>query len=719
MSLKLSRRDFLKLSAAFSALVAGSGPLSQAKWVAAAAREQVPVLVPTVCGMCDAHCGVLAYTYGDKVLKLEGNYRHSHSLGRICPRGVAGVKLLEDPNRIKTPLKRVGSRFEPIAWDVAMSEIGRTLVQVKQKLGPQGLAWLRHPDISDAWDQQFMRAFGSPNIFASTSLGRACRNGAAQVTLGGVPVFDLAHSRYILVFGRNYAESIFTADINHLTEARERGARIVVFDPRLTNTGALAHEWIPLKPGTDGALLLALMNVLIQEKLYDATFVEKQTVGFAQLADYVLDKTPGWASHITDVPADTIRRVAREIATQKPACGVDPSWHGAWGSTYGNSFQTARAALCVNALLGSYGTVGGLMFPVKPDLAPLPFPPTAPVNSRRVDGVGDGKYPFASITDGVPQLLPEIISTGKPYPIGALIVNHSNPARSLPNTPKVEEALRKLDLLVVIDIQMSETAELAHYVLPESSYLEREDPLAISERLVAEVALRQPVVNSRYDTRPAHAIIEGIAKSAGLSSAFGFSARQSIEKQIATTKQSPADLEKSGVWRSTEQAKSSLTFSTPSGKIELASDSLKKAGYDPLPAYEPPMTEPGLHDFRLLSGHEFAHTGTSTQNNAYLAALTDENRLWIHPARAARLGIEDDSYALVKSQTGEVRVKVKLTEGIHPEAVWLAHGYGHGTRSQKLAFGKGANDNLLIGERAEPLAGGAVFGETIVSVSRG
>jgi thiosulfate reductase/polysulfide reductase chain A len=722
MSVKFSRRDFLKAVAAVGAVVAvGSQFLGRVgRSSGAVAKEEVPRLVPTVCGMCEVHCGVLAYIQGQKLLKLEGNFRHSHSLGKLCPRGAAGAKLLDDANRLKSPQKRVGNHFEPIPWDQALREIGARLLDVKQRFGAQSVAWLRHPDISDAWDVQFMRAFGSPNIFASTSLGRACRNAACQVTLGAVPVFDFPNSRYILIFGRNFAESIFTADVNRMTEAKERGAHIVVFDPRLTNTAALAHEWISIKPGTDGALLLALMSTLITEKLYDAAFVEKHTVGFAALADYVLDKTPGWASHITDVPADTIRRIARELAAQKPACGIDPSWRAAWGSLYSNSLQTARAALCLNALLGNYGAMGGLIFPPKPKLGDLPFPSLPAVAAKRADSAGDGQFPLAALTEGLPQKLPEIILTGKPYPIAALVVNHANPARSLPNTPKVEEALRKLELLVVIDVQTSETAEFAHYILPESTYLERDDPLAISERLFPEVALRQLVVTPRYDTRPAYAIIAGLAKSVGLESAFGFTARESIETQLKPTGETAVLLDKHGVWRGKNDGLyGTPRFATPSGKVELASDALRTAGFDPLPVYEPPLTAPDLHSFRLLTGHDFAHTGTGTQNNPYLAALSAENQLWIHPARAARLGIENDAWVVVGSEVGEVRVRAKLTEGIHPEVVWLSHGYGHGVKSHKLSYGKGVNDNLLVGVRAEPIAGGAALAETIVTVRRG
>jgi thiosulfate reductase/polysulfide reductase chain A len=237
---------------------------------------------------------------------------------------------------------------------------------------------------------------------------------------------------------------------------------------------------------------------------------------------------------------------------------------------------------------------------------------------------------------------------------------------------------------------------------------------------VSEVALRQPVVRPRHDTWPAHAIIAGLAKWVGIESAFPVTARQSVEKQLAPLGVTADTLAKAGVWQGKPFAVDTLpTFGTPSGKVELSSESLKNAGFDALPVYQAPLAAPDLKSFRLLTGAEYAHTGSSTQNNPHLAALSSENSLWIHPARAARLGIEQGGWAIVKSDIGEVRVRAQLTEGIHPEAVWLAHGYGHGVASAKVSYGKGANDNLLIGVRAEPIAGGASLAETIVTVSRG
>jgi thiosulfate reductase/polysulfide reductase chain A len=281
----------------------------------------------------------------------------------------------------------------------------------------------------------------------------------------------------------------------------------------------------------------------------------------------------------------------------------------------------------------------------------------------------------------------------------------------------VEEALSKLDLLVVIDVQMTETAQLAHYILPETTYLERFDPLAVSARLTPEVALRQPVVPPMYDNHPAYEIITGMARAAGLGEYFGFTLSQVIAAQAAPLGLNLEQLIKEGVWQGKPDG--NLRFTTSSGKIELHSERLAKAGFEPLPAYEPPAVRPsGTARFRLIHGRDAVHSGTSTQNNAWLERQKPENELWINTARAARLSISQGDLVQVSSEAGTVRVKARLTEGIHPEAVYLAHGFGHRVRQQRLSFGKGASDNAVIVNQSEPIAGGAALNETIVEVRR-
>ena len=723
----LSRRKFVASILAGGAAVAVGGQVVATRVGAQPAAEQasgeveVPRLIPTVCGMCDVNCGVLAYVKGDRLVKLEGNYAHSHSHGRICARGSAGVKLLYDADRLKAPLKRVGAgKFERISWQQAFAEIGQSLANLRGRYGPQTLAWVRHPDPCDDWDRQFAAAFGTPNLFTHNSVGRSARDIACRATLGWVPMSDLRRTRFALFCGRNVAEGMFTADVEALMAAKESGAKIVVVDPRLTNTAAQAHEWVPIRPGTDGALLLGLMHVIVAERLYDERFVEANVVGFEELRDYLADKTPGWAATETDVSSATIARLAREMAAAKPACVVDPGMHGAWGALYSNSLNSARAALALNALLGTYGAEGGLLRPLSfaEGLGRFEPPPVAGASARRADGADEIDPALLPPDEGFVRRLPDIILSEQPYPIKALVVRHFNPARSLPNSRKVREALAKLDLLVVIDVMPSDTAELAHYVLPESTYLERTDPPLLSRSTYREVSLRQPVVSPLHDTLPPADIVAGLARAAGIGQYFDFSVETVTAARLEGLGIGLDRLRSRGVWR--EEAalqQASPTFGTPSGKIELVSERLRAAGFDALPVYRPTLVQPGNGNaFRLLHGRQPYHTGTATQNNEWLHALAHENRLQINARRAARLDIRDGDEVVVSSDAGEVRLRVQVTEGIHPQAAFLAHGYGTRNPAQRLAVGCGVNDNDLVVDHAEIATVGAATCETIVRV---
>jgi thiosulfate reductase / polysulfide reductase chain A len=466
-------------------------------------------------------------------------------------------------------------------------------------------------------------------------------------------------------------------------------------------------------------MMLAMMNVIVKEQLHDAAFVAQNVNGFDEFAAFLEDKTPDWAEIETQLPADTITRVARELAAAKPACVVDPSLHVSFGSTYNNSVQTVRAALALNFLLGNLGAKGGLLFPASQGLGQFALPATDPVTAERADGAGSQKLLFASTSDGVIQKLPDVILSSDPYPVRALIVNHSNPARSLPNTTKAVSALQKLDLLVVIDTQMSETAGLAHYVLPESTFLEREDPVIASQRFVPEVALRQAVVKPLYDTKPGYDIIAGLAEGAGLGNYFNFTLNDVNAARLAPTGRQMKDLRDNPVLTLGGQSGYGVPqVPTASGKIELNLKEFPTVGAHPLPNYEAPVESAGSGRFRLLQGVDRAHTGSSTQNNAFLHYLSSENALWMNPLRALDLGISDGDRVLVRSEVGEVAVKVKLTEGIYPDAVYLAHGFGTGSKQQTLAYNLGVNDRLVIVDRVEPIAGSAAMGETLVKIKR-
>lgn len=723
----ITRRRFIAgLTTVTAAAAAGGAAVvtvcAQPSAERASETHDIPRLIPTVCGMCDAQCGLIAYARGDRLEKLEGNRSHTHSFGRICARGSAGVKLLYDPDRLRQPLKRVGEgKFEPVSWEQAFSEIGAALTKIRAEHGPQSLAWVRHPDACDDWDRQFAAAFGTPNLFSCSSLSQGARTIASRATLGWVPVPDFGSMRFVMVFGRNHGESIFPADLYGLMTAKEKGARVVVVDPRVSQTAAQATEWLSIRPGSDGALLLALMHVLVNENLHDQAFVESYVDGFAELREYLSDKTPGWAATETDISQSTIIRLAREMAAARPFAAVDPGCRAPWGSLYANSLNTARAALVLNGLLGAYGNGGTLKRPLAQAEGNGRFtPPATPaITAPRVDGASL-EPALLSPGEGRVHALPEAILTGQPYPIKAMVVRHSNPALSWPNTKKVVEALSKLDLLVVVDVLPSDTTMLAHYILPESTYLERADPPVFSRGEPAEVAVRQPVVQPLYDTKSPADIITGLAGAAGLGQYLSFTVDDVAAARIEGLAVDRERLQAFGVWHAEANSQpDSPLFGTPSGKIEIKSDRLGAAGFDTLPEYHPTLVRPqAANEFRLLNGRISYHTGSATQNNAWLHERAKDNPLYINRERALRLDIDDGDMVFVRSEVGELRVRARVTEGIHPHAVFLAHGFGARNPGLHLAAGSGVNDNELIPDRLDAAFASAAVCETIVTVSK-
>lgn len=562
-----------------------------------------------------------------------------------------------------------------------------------------------------------MAAFGSPNHTGHAPTCYSSRTVAYNTTYGDLPGVDYANVKYLISPGRNYFGGVKNPDVQKLAAAKENGAKVVALDPRLSEMAAWAGEWVPLRPGTDGAFLLALMNVIVRENLYDASFVQANTVGFDELKAEAVKYTPEWAEKITGIAAGTITRIARELAAARPAAAIDPCWHGGLGSMYYNSVQAGRAAACLNALLGNLGAKGGLTLGPTVKLGKLDklLGPALPkIKAGRWDGAGEAEWPLAKGL-GLIQTLPERVQKREPYPVTALIVSHMNPVRSCPDTAGFIEALKKLDLVVVIDIQMSDTAYHAHYVLPESTYLERYDPIQV---VGSVVALRQPVVKPLGDTIGEDDIVVELARAAGLGEYFNYTIERYNDALLAPLGLTSEKLKQEGVVKVEAVKPDYAKLKTPSGKVELHSRAIQQAGGSPVPVYDPPLVQPGNEEFRLLHGHVPMHTHTATFNNAWLNAIMPENELWINTRRATALGIKDGDLVEVRSKVGKVQVKAKVTEAIHPEAVFMVHGFGCLVPQQRLAYRKGANDSSLVPIIAAPLSGAAAQCEVLVTVRK-
>ncbi len=711
--LKITRRGFLKGTATGVGALALSHELLDFKsWVHAITEAPVTTF-PTFCNGCGNRCGIIASVKNGRLWKIEGNPEANGNLGVVCPKGHGYLHELYNPNRLKSPLKRVGDRFESISWEQAYKEIAEKINLILMDSGPQSLFWVNYPQSNHMYALRLMHALGSPHYFTHGSTCYTARNAGWAYTVGELPSNDLGNARYIMIVGRNPAGGIDLAQVKRIVEAKEKGGKLVVVDPRHSETAILADEWLPIKPGTDLAFLLGLINVLVKEELYDKKFVMERTVGFKQLAEEVVNYPPEWVEKICEIPAKTIYRITREMAQAKPQALIHRGYHGAFGAQYLNSFQTARAVAIGNSLLGNINQKGGIYFAKSAKLGELQPKHPAPGFPKmgKLDGTGvPGRYPLGSYGDGIAHAIPELALRGE---LKAGFVYHNNPLRTNPNPKRVIAGYKKLELLVVIDTVLSETASIAHYILPESFYLERDEAVDTKHSgKQAQVSIQQQVVKPMFNTRPGTQIIIEMAKHLGAEKYFNFNIEEANQLRLKPLGVTLGDLKAKGVLCVGEKWKEGFNkLETPSGKIELYSETLKKLDFPPVPKWEEPLVSPDPRDphaFRLLHGKQAIHTHSMTANQPYLMAIShryDMIRLWMNRWRGRQLGLEDGDWVKIKSMVGEGKIRVRLTEGIHPSCVWMPSGYGIFSKHLKTAYDIGLSYNDFLPTYFDPTVG--------------
>ena len=521
-----------------------------------------------------------------------------------------------------------------------------------------------------------------------------------------------------MLVGSHLGENMHNSQVQEFATAVGRGASIIVVDPRFSVAASKAKFYLPIKAGTDLALLLAWMNVIVGEKLYDKEYIDKYGFGFEQFAAEIQPFTPEWAYPETGIDPDTIRATAREMARYRPATLIHPGRHSSW---YGDDAQRSRALALLNALMGSWGSKGGLYVPAQMDLPAYPHPPYPKPGKPDVDNP-NSKYPFAdeTISTGVR----DATLSGKPYPVKGWLVYATNLMYSLPNQAETIRAIQQLDLLVVVDTIPSEIACWADVVLPESTYLERYDDIHLEAFRAPFIALRQPVVEAPGDQKPNWWIAKTLAEKLGLGAYYPWN---DIEEYLAARLMAGGysfdDLKRDGVILGKQppiyfEDGAPAVFNTPSKKIEFYSTQLKQAGFDPVPRYTRPEPGPAGY-YRLLFGRAPMHSFSRTQTNHLLMDLMSENAVWLNAAEAARLGLKSGNYVRLRNQDGEVsdRIRVKATERIRPDCVYMVHGFGHTSKELRFAFGKGASDSKLITRyKTDPLMGGTGVNVNFVTI---
>jgi thiosulfate reductase/polysulfide reductase chain A len=730
--IRMSRRVFTQLSALGTAAALsgistiGTYPMEHLNRLiepAAAIPVEEERTVYGICEMCPFNCGVKVTCEGGVVKSIEGNPKEPHSNGKLCARGNAAEQVLYNPNRVKYPVIRTGERgageWRRATWDEALDHVAGKLTEIKGTYGPESIAVIQFPtSMMVPLVQRFQKALGTPNYFTSLGNCKISRVVADITTLGGhiLNAVDFKNAKYIMLFGRNTFETPANSSVQALSAAIAGGAKLVYLDPRFTVTASKADEWIPIKPGTDLAFVLAMMNVIIGQKLYDEAFINTYTYGFEELSEFIGNYTPEWAEGITDVPAAQIERIAIEFATTQPAV-AHPGWHP---HGYENETQIRRGILILNALVGNINKPGGIFYPRGLSLGDIKPPAYPEITAQRVDGVPD-KYPLVPASHGLWQLLPDAIINEDPYPIKALIVYRSNPLLGMPDRNRIIEAFKKLDLLVVIDILPSDTAWYADVILPECTYLERDDPPMLINGKSPKVALRQKCVEPMYESKHSFWILKELAQRIGIGNYFDFELDDYINAQLSPLGITKEYFNENAIWSSDISPElkglEGMKINTPTGKIELYSKKLEAHGYEPLPVFVSPKEAPsGM--FRLLHGHIAVHThaNPATFDNIYLNEICSENELWINSDTAMDLGIMNGEYIWIENELSKGRIKAKVTEQIRPDAVFMLHGFGHVSPGLTLAYGKGLNDNDFIKVGADPIGGGCPMGETFVRI---
>ena len=727
MSNTLSRRDFLKVGGVTL------GALALGQYVPAKAAREAFVhhqidangdgYIPTTCEMCVWRCGVLAKVKEGRVIKLEGNPDHPHSKGKLCARGQSGLMNTYDPDRVLYPLLRVGERgegkFRQASWEEALDITAENMIRIKEQYGPEAMVFSSTHNLSQTQFENLLYAYGSPNYGTQRSLCFNAMVTAFTLTYGvEEPARNYDQVKFIMMVGRNMMEAISTSETSELSDALARGAKLVYLDPRFTKTASKATEWIPIRPGTDAAFLLAMINVIVSNELADCEFVKQYVVGCDDIREEMSKYTPRWAEKITGVPAKSIERIAREYAAVGKNAMAHPGWRT---SNFINSFQTERAIATLNALSGNVLTMGGCLVAENPEASGVslgkPSQPSYPrVSALRLDGV-PWKYPLVPLKLGVFQELRDAILTGQPYQAHGWFISRQNPILSLPDRKKTLEALGKLDFIVTVDIIMNDTAWFSDVVLPEASYLERYDPLMA---LAGKIFIRQPVIEPQGEARSALWIYKELGKRLGLEDFFKYEDEQDyIRQQLAPLDLDFYELCQKGhvVAESDTPGNDEIVFNTPSGKIEIYNEVLANAGFSPWPTWEEPPY-PQSDEFYLLTGKVGQHTQFGTQNNLLLHKYEDKPRIWIHPDPAKERELKTDDWVKVTSQIGEVKVHALVTEAIRPDCVYLTPGYGHMSKGLRTAYGNGVSDSDLHVTYTDPISGGQALSQTFVTVRK-
>jgi anaerobic selenocysteine-containing dehydrogenase len=621
---------------------------------------------------------------------IEPDREHPISKGYTCTKAYASFELQYHPDRLLHPMKRAGTRgegkWERISWDQALTLIADKLNQIKIESGPEAVVF-GHGTGRDfhRFLYRVANLFGTPNIMSPGHMCYLPRVAISRVMGTELPLCDYDNGpRCVLAWGSNHL--ISNPDENkavNLAKALAKGSKLIVVDPRRNRLADKADLWLQVRPGTDSALALGLLHVIVKDGLYDRDFVEKHTTGFERLAERLAKFPPAQVERITWVPSSKIIEAAHLYATTKPAClqwgvGIEQNI---------NCVDADRALLYLVALTGNLDVPGGNAIfglpPVLPRSTFSMFDKLPPEQNAKM--LGGDKYKLgASIGRITPHVVWDAILDEKPYQVRALAMFASNLLTARENAQRVYQALQKVEFFVAADIFRTPTTELADVVLPAATWLEN-DNIADYWKIHGHIFPRVKAVEPRGEAWSDHQILNELGKRLGFGQFFWDSVEESLDFILE-----PAGL----TWQQFKnmphlQAKMEYRkyerdgFRTSSGKLELYLQQYEEWGYDPLPDYVEPPESPNReakfisrYPLVLTTGHRiFEFFSSEHRQSTFLRSRHPDPLVEIHPKTAAERGIEDGDWVYIETPRGKVKLRAKLFDGVDPRVASAEYGW--------------------------------------------
>ena len=707
-------------------------------------------IVTGVCGICPGGCGVNIRLVDGKIESISP--LKDHPIGVVCVRGIHAKEIVYSKDRLRYPLLRTGAKgdgeFERIGWDEALDRIADAFQKIKREYGAEAvMSYFGRGsfdnNLTDFFAARgmpcdgvsgFLFPFGSPNGTGCSSVCYVSYGIFAPLSTMGVRMeltyADFDRTDLVVLWGANPPTDSPPDRVKKILDAKRRGARVIAIDHMRSDSAKMADEWVGVRSGTDGALALSMMNVIINERLYDEAFVQNWTKGFEDLRQYVQQFPPEKAETITRVPKETISAIAREIAGAEGASLVMYT-----GLEYTNSgVQNIRSVLSLWAITGNLDVPGGLVFRPR---NPVRFPRVSLEPPKGVKPIGADKHPLFCDVLKAAQFMeaPRAILKGDPYPVKALLVVGASILTSLPDPDLWKECFRKLDFIVAFDRFMTGDAMYADIILPATTNFEN---LGYQRYPGGYCQLRQKVIDPIGEAKSSFQFLTQLAGKLGYGHLFPSTEEERVRFAFKDTPVSLEDLKthpegvryEAGRVEYRKHEKGLLRsdgkpgFNTPSGKVELTSSMLQRYGYDGLPVYveptEGPLGSPEVYKkyplvlntgARLQSAFRSQHL-----NIPGLLKLQPKPQVLIHPVDAGVRGISDSGRVWVESPRGKVGVWAKVTDEVMTGQVEL--NVGGGSPIQAEAW-RGANANFVTDlENRDPISGFPVYKALLCDVKK-